>query len=279
MAGSLFSTGELGASLNVLQEAIETAQKNGNLLWVTLLETGVACVYEEAHAFQDSIALTERGLALARKSPVKLPLLEQICLVLLGLAQAGLGKYEEAWASFRDVERQPNLHLNVRMTLYLGLSRYWLQRGDSERARAAAQKEYDLVHEAGERTHMALAKHAMAAASMAEQRWEDAESDIQDAIQLVHGGQYLIAEWRVHSLAADLHEKRGRAEEARDALARSAAAIGRLAHSLDGFRDLQQQFVTSSEVRAVLGWKSEHDPIPGEPKETVSRIGTSQHLR
>jgi hypothetical protein len=88
-----------------------------------------------------------------------------------------------------------------------------------------------------------LGKSALAKIALAEQQWEQAESELSQALAVLEGAEAPLAAWRVYATAAQLYEQRGRSMEARQYRTRSAAVRTQLADSLGNALELRQSLL------------------------------------
>src|SRR5262249_34017155 len=121
----------------------------------------------------------------------------------------------------------------LRLPLHLGISACALAEGRTQRAAEEAALAAALAAQPGERTYLALAERARAAAAIAERRRRGGEAALSAAHAAVAGDTAPVAEWQVWSTAAALADGVGDAEAAARHRARSAAVLDRLAASLD----------------------------------------------
>jgi hypothetical protein len=69
----------------------------------------------------------------------------------------------------------------------------------------------------------------------------------------MEGYEVPLASWRVHAVAAELHERTGEREMAESYLALSRETIMKLANSLPAKESLRKAFLSDPAVRKVLG--------------------------
>jgi hypothetical protein len=138
----------------------------------------------------------------------------------------------------------------------------------SSRPRREAETLRELAAPPGERTYLALAFQTLAEISVAEQRWDDAETEVSRALAALDGAEAPLAEWRVYATAAQLYEQLGRTTEAAHHWRRGAEALHLLADSLGESDPLRRSLLASPAAQAIqqraLAWGRRMAPHPGD---------------
>ena len=88
-----------------------------------------------------------------------------------------------------------------------------------------------------------MGKSVLAKIALAEQQWEQAESELSQALAVLEGAEVPLAAWRVYATAAQFYEHRGRSIEARQYWTRSTAVRTQLADSLGNALELRQSLL------------------------------------
>jgi hypothetical protein len=140
----------------------------------------------------------------------------------------------------------------LRMPLHRSLSEYWLALAKFELARQEAERLCELAGQPGERTYLALGRRQLAAIALAERDWQRAETEIEQALAVVEGGEAPLAEWRVCATAGQLYERLHQRGEAGRYWRRSAEVLTRLGHSLGNETGLRQRLLTQPTALTVL---------------------------
>jgi DNA-binding winged helix-turn-helix (wHTH) protein/tetratricopeptide (TPR) repeat protein len=242
-AQALLHLGQWGDMLHTLRDGLHMAERNGHHLARQLLQLAMVWLHEQAGDFASARALGEHVLAQAQATQHTTGYF--FGLLLLGCAHHGLGQAEHAWHCFsailQQLEHDPDvLEWIFQMPLRHALSEYWLAQAALEPARQEAQHLCELAAQPGERTYLALGKSMLAKIALAEQQWEQAESELSQALAVLEGAEAPLAAWRVYATAARLYAQRGRRTEARQYWSRSAAVCARLADSLGTAIELRQ---------------------------------------
>ncbi len=139
----------------------------------------------------------------------------------------------------------------LRIPLHLGLSRYWLDRGQTARAHQEAERVRKLAAQPGEATYLALAHQMLAEIEMADQKWSNAKGEVLRAVKVLEGVEAPLAEWRVCETAAKISERLGDGAEATRYWQRSADTLKRLAESLSEDDYLRESLTTNPAVQAI----------------------------
>ena len=245
-AQALLHLGQWGDMLYTLRDGLHMAERNGHHLAQQLLQLAMVWLHEQAGDFASARALGEHVLAQAQATQHTTGYL--FSLMLLGCAHHGLGQAEHAWHCFsailQQLEHDPDvLEWIFQMPLRHALGEYWLSQAALEPARQEAKCLCELAAQPGERTYLALGKSALAKIALAEQQWEQAESELLQALAVLEGAEAPLAAWRVYATAAQLYEQRGRSMEARQYRTRSAAVRTQLADSLGNALELRQSLL------------------------------------
>jgi hypothetical protein len=140
-----------------------------------------------------------------------------------------------------------------RMLLQSGLAELWLASGDLQQARAETEKFLEVTQQTAERTWQALAWEMSARVAMAELDIRSAQHSIAKGLSTMEGFEVPLASWRVHAVAAELHEHTGDSELAESYLALSRETIMKLGNSLPAKDPLHKSFLADPVVRRVLG--------------------------
>jgi tetratricopeptide (TPR) repeat protein len=178
-----------------------------------LFRLELAWLYEQTFNFEQAMELCEGGLQQAEK--VQHGYGQLMSSVLLGLSHLGLGQYESAFQCLdriaHRIEKEPILMGWIwKIPLHLGLSRYYLARGDFRRSCREAEQVCSMAALPRERTWIALGQNALAEIALAEQHWHQAEAELSRARAVLEGAEAPLAEWRVFATAARLFERVGR---------------------------------------------------------------------
>jgi hypothetical protein len=140
-----------------------------------------------------------------------------------------------------------------RMVLQSAFAELWFAKGDLQQARAETEKFLDVTQQTAERTWQALAWEMSARVAMAEFDITRAQDSIAKGLATMEGFEVPLANWRVHAVAAELHERTRDGELAEYHRELSRQTIRKLANSLNAEESLRETFLSNPLVRRVLG--------------------------
>lgn len=233
---ALLHAGAWGELLTVLAGALTVAMRNEHRPWVTVYTLLLAWCAAEAGDGDTASALAADGLAAARAIEHEFGI--GLGLLVSGLAQLSCGdppgaaRHLDALAE-RAAAHPALMEWALRLPLHLTRSECACADGDWQRAGAEADAAAALAAEPGERTYLALAHRARAAAALAARRIDAATVAITAAAGVLDGGETPLAAWRVWETAAEVAAAtRGRRNQVATLRARSAAVREQLADSL-----------------------------------------------
>ncbi len=141
----------------------------------------------------------------------------------------------------------------TRMLLESGLTEVWLAKADLTKARSQAERFLKATLATAERTWQALAWEANARVAIAAVELERAQDCVAKAWSTMESFEVPLAAWRVHATAAELYERTGDSELAKDQRELSRATILKLAHSLPAEEPLRRTFLSAPSVCRILG--------------------------
>jgi len=252
-AWALLHLGQWSEMLAVLQDGEQMAGRNQHPVWEMAFRLEKAWLYLQVGDWARARELGEQGISQALE--VKHQYGQLLGCILLGWVHLGLGEYDQALYYFNSVNYRPKRILMdwiLQMPLSLGLSEYWLQQGQFAQASQAARQLCTLAAQPGERTYLALGRRMLAEIALAQQKWEEAETEVAQAIAVLKGTEAPLAEWRVYATAALLYDQRCRKTEADQYWTRSAAVLQRLADLLGDEVELRHSLLTRPSVRTIF---------------------------
>src|SRR5262249_17767146 len=126
---------------------------------------------------------------------------------------------------------------------HLGLAEAAIAAEDWPAVREHAGRLGEMAGASRERTYLGLACALLAEAALRQRRWEAADEHARDALEAIDGVEAPVAEWRVCSVVAQLHQSRRRPREAARLRERSARVVTRLADALAAAPALQRSFL------------------------------------
>lgn len=252
---ALLHAGQLGELLITLRTLIDTAEKNGNRLWLCAFRGLEAWLRILAFDFQGARQLCATVLPMCTGNPGRTP--RAITLLCAGRSELGLGNNQEALRCFSDVERMTNerfyLYWWWRMHAHLGLARTWLQIRNIPNARTNAESFLEGALSTADPNLHALAWEMKTRVAMAEKDWTVAGKSIQAAVAALKEKEVLISAWHVHSTAWEFYALQNNDELAERHCAQAAAGIHALANSLPEREPLRQILLAAEPVSRILG--------------------------
>jgi DNA-binding winged helix-turn-helix (wHTH) protein len=232
----------------------QMAQTNGSRLWRVFFELATTSLHLQALDVDDAAARARRAIDEARE--IRHPYCELLGLILLASAELHRGDAEAAHDCLAMVASRMEAggprDFYLRMPLLHGLSEYWLERSDIDRAHGAAAELWEMAAQPGERTWMALGARMLARAGAARGDRDGAQAEIDRALGVLEGADAPLAAWRVHATAAELCEGRGDLDQAGRRWQASADAVRQLAASLPAHPALRRRFLESSLAQRIM---------------------------
>jgi tetratricopeptide (TPR) repeat protein len=252
-AWALLHLGQWSEMLAVLRDGEQMADRNQYPVWTMIFRLEKAWLYLQVGDWAHARELGEQGLAQALD--IKHQYGQLLGCILLGWVHLGMEEWERASHYFNNVNYRPKRILMdwiLRMPLCLGLSEYWLRQEQFARAGQAAQQLCTLAAQPGERTYLALGRRMLAEIALIQGKWDEAETELAQAIAVLEGAEAPLAEWRVYETAARLHDQRRRKSEADQCWTHSAVVLQGLADLLGNEAELHHSLLTHPSVRTIF---------------------------
>jgi hypothetical protein len=256
MHRSLLFLGEWGEAQRAIDAAIAGVEKNGDSYRIHTLRLFRAWVHIWAMDFGSALQICESVRPSVRS--VGSPAGMRHCLVLTGMAEAGLERFEAARQHLmeaRDGMDRETVLLDWywRIALESSLTELWLAQRNLPQARPQAERFLHASLAAAERTWQALAWDANARVAAAGQDARRAAECIGNALATLEGYEAPIAVWRVHATAAELYQRRGETAAADRHRELSRATILKLANSLAEDSPLREAFLSAPSTAGIVG--------------------------
>jgi DNA-binding winged helix-turn-helix (wHTH) protein len=253
---SLLFLGEWGEMLHEIKVGIAMADRNGDSYRAQTLRLYRAWLHLQAMDFAGVVEICDSVLPLLGDPPRR-PW-GRFCLALLGSAHRALGNYVIARDHLFTLRDEMDHHTVIhdwhhRMVLQSAFAELWFAKGDLQQARAETEKFLDVTQQTAERTWQALAWEMSARVAMAEFDITRAQDSIAKGLATMEGFEVPLANWRVHAVAAELHERTRDGELAEYHRELSRQTIRKLANSLNAEESLRETFLSNPLVRRVLG--------------------------
>jgi DNA-binding winged helix-turn-helix (wHTH) protein len=252
---SLLFLGEWGEALRQIDDAITTADRNGDQFPAQHLRLLRAWIQLHAMDFAGVLRTCEPMIALPGNFTGNY--LHRLSRVFAGCAEAGLGNYDRALDDLLSARDQMNSQKIImdwyyRMPLELALTEVWLGKKDLIRARQEAERFLNTATATAERTWQALAWEVNARVAMAEIDLKRAQDCVSRALGAMEGFEVPLAGWRVHATAAEVSQRAEDTESSQRHREISRVAILKLANSLAPEDPLQKTFLSALSVTKIL---------------------------
>jgi tetratricopeptide (TPR) repeat protein len=249
---NLLHWGEWGQALSEVEASIALLEKNGDYAYAREMLMLKAWVHLHAMDFSGVVAICESIVA-----SVRIPMGVRLLHILTASAEVALGNLDRAFEHLMKVKElmdgQPLMNdWDNRMPLQVGLTEFWLSKGDLVQARQEAECFLDVALATAERTYQGLAWEANARVAIAEEEWRRAEECIVKALATIEGCEVPLAAWRVHGTAADLYARARKKDFAEQHCELSRATIMKLANSLGSEEPLRKTFLSATSVSKIL---------------------------
>jgi hypothetical protein len=201
--------GDFGAAIQAFDAGIETFAKNGNDYGFRTMQLFRAWFLVLTLDFENALeASLSVSLSLAQ------PAEQRLRLLLVGMAQAGLGHTADAAIALINVEHMMETQPAVfdwywRMPLEWSLVNVALMSDDLEEAHRRSGRLIELTGCTAERTWQSIAWETKARVLLSEGALSEAASCLGRAMQIINGFEAPLAEWRILSTAAAAHVRLG----------------------------------------------------------------------
>jgi DNA-binding winged helix-turn-helix (wHTH) protein len=201
--------GDFGAAIQSFDAGIETFAKNGYDYGFRTLRLFRAWFLVLTLDFENAIEAA-RSISLSAAQPAE----QRLRLLLVGIAQAGLGHTADAATALLNVEQMMEIQPAVfdwywRMMLEWSLANVALMSADLEEALRRSSRLIEITDRTAERTWQSIAWETKARVLLAKGAPIEAASSLERASRIVHGFEAPLAEWRIHSTAAATHARLG----------------------------------------------------------------------
>jgi DNA-binding winged helix-turn-helix (wHTH) protein len=244
--------GEFGTAIRQFDSGIETFAKNGNDYGFRTLQLFRAWFLLQALDYEHALeALLPLSLSSAH------PAEQRLQLLLIGVAQAGMGETAKATAGLLNVEqmmdsRPATLDWYWRLTLEWTLVNLALMSGDLQEAQRRGDRLVESAVRTGERSWQALAWETKARVRLKSGDEVEPNLCLDRAQGAILGVEAPLAQWRIHATRAAVTEHRGASAET-DAHAKSAQASRQhLVESLPAAHWLRASLVRTSPLEPFL---------------------------
>jgi DNA-binding SARP family transcriptional activator/tetratricopeptide (TPR) repeat protein len=243
----LSEIGEYEEALEFCRRGTELARKLPNpfLLWLNLDHLGWA--YEAMLAFEEARKIHEEALNLRGALG---PQCERSSSIRLCVVATLSENWEDAYAHAKRAH-QGRTSLDVLGSLSLHYEVEALLRGGDERSAREEVRQLAERGEVNEREGVAYLR-SLAVLSEFEGDTQRAIKHLYEALTLAEKIRLPGELWQIQSKIGELHERRGEAEQAREAFSGAAQTLRMLAQKIED-EELRERFLSAPRVRRVLG--------------------------
>jgi DNA-binding winged helix-turn-helix (wHTH) protein len=244
--------GDFGAAIRSFDAGIETFAKNGNDYGFRTLQLFRAWFLVLTLDFENALEAA-RSISLSSAQPAE----QRLRLLLVGIAQAGLGHTADAATALLNVEQMMEIQPAVfdwywRMMLEWALVNIALMSADLEVAHRRSSRLIEITGRTAERTWQSIAWETKARVLLYEGAISEAASCLDRATQIIDGFEAPLAEWRIHSTAAATHARLGQHALAAKYLDLSRLRRQSLLDSLPPHHWLRGSLVRKSQMEPFL---------------------------
>ncbi|HEY1338234.1 MAG TPA: AAA family ATPase [Bryobacteraceae bacterium] len=235
LAQALFHRGQWGEFLDVVENALDVAGKNGNVPWLGVFRATLAWLRLHAGDHAGAAALAKSLLETHRERNAGQ--VEAMAQVTAGFASLEAGAPAEARAYFTAICERPArprffLDWYWRMMARLGLANALLAEGSQAKASGEAARVLESALATADPALKALAWELAARVAQATGEIDRARKCVNEAIAVVTAHEIPFAAWRVHATAADWFARRRNKAKAETHRARRDRILRELAASL-----------------------------------------------
>ena len=242
--------GRLGAAIDTIQHSMELGERGGFAYAAIATRADLAGVVAYLGDGEQALALADEALAIALE---QVPPAASLAHVARADALIALGRHAEAHAPLDEVDLmmlpEPDrtfLMVAARTTR----TRLALADGDVDGAEATARGVLEDLRANGVTVLEAQALVALATAHLAADRFEEAGSELADAIEHAERLGERRVLWEALALSAAVQDRKGAEREATELRRQARAIVDEIAAGLAD-ADLRQRFLARDDIRAL----------------------------
>jgi DNA-binding winged helix-turn-helix (wHTH) protein len=244
--------GEFGTAIQQFDSGIEMFAKNGNDYGFRTLQLFRAWFLVQALDYEHALEAL-RSISPSSAHPAE----HRLQLLLIGVAQAGLGETAQATASLLNVEhmmdsRPATLDWYWRLTLEWTLVNLALMSGDLHEAQRRSDRLIEGAFRTAERTWQALAWETKARVRLTSGDAIEPKRCLDCAQQVILGVEAPLVQWRIHATSVAVIEKQGAPAEINHYAESAHASRQHLLDSLPAAHWLRVSLVRPSLLEPLL---------------------------
>ena len=263
MGLSQANLGRMSEGLATLEEAIRMAGRNGDLFWYPRIPNCIGWIHRELQDFAGALKHDEQGLEIGHQHHVLEA--EANSLINLGIDYTHSGRRAETISAFHRVreifERDAWFRWRYDIRLHAAMAEYSLRRGEREKAREIVTRLLETACKYEVHKYAAVGHKLLAEIAIAEDDITTAEAEFASALDELRRYPAPVVEWAVHAELGRLKARAGDPVAAREAFAKSAEIIERIAASVTD-ASLREIFLKSEMVSEVRDQANELTQMP-----------------
>jgi hypothetical protein len=244
--------GKMSAALATLHEAIEKAQRNGDLFWYPRMPNSIGWLHRELQDFVGARKYNEQGIEVSRQHHVLEA--EANSLINRGIDYTHEGDGEKTVSTFREVhdifERDAWFRWRYNIRLQAATAEHWLRQGDLEKAREFALQLRKTATEYEAHKYIGDAHRLMAQVEIAGGNLTAGEKHFAAALAELREYPAPLVAWKTYAQLGSLKLKLGDSSGAHEAFAQAAEIVNSIAANV-GEENLRETFLRSDAVREV----------------------------
>ena len=257
--------GRMSEALETLRKAMDIAGRNGDRFWFPRLPNCIGWIHRELGDLEGALKHDQLGVEVARQHNVLEA--EANSLINIGIDNTRLHENsEQINATFGTVDdifrRDAWFRWRYNMRQLAARAEYCLAHGLTSQAEQHAWRLWSEAQKNDCGKYMAVAKHLLARAAAESGAWERALEQLLAAIEILRQRPVAVVEWRVQAALAQVRDRLGEHDLAREALTRSAQQIRAIASSVKD-EVLRERFLASDEVAQIIAAAEGKDSAAG----------------
>jgi tetratricopeptide (TPR) repeat protein len=248
-----FNQGRLSEGLHDLQEGMRLAELNNERYWVSRYPNTLGWAYRELQDLETALRYDAEGVRQTRDNRYPKP--QAFSHLNLANDYMSAGEPHRALEHLQESERIFNQDFWFRwrysICLNAQIARYWLRRGETEKAGRYAAESLAVAQPRRQRKHAAWAHKLLGDVAVAEERFADARREYEAALRVLQGHRCPVVEWKILLAAAEMAAAYRDVPLSEHYRGRCRAVIHSLAESLVEER-LRRKFLGSEAISRAL---------------------------
>lgn len=245
--------GRMSEALATLHEAIEKAQRNGDLFWYPRMPNCIGWLHRELQDFEGARKYDQEGLEVAREHHVLEA--EANSQINLGLDYTHAGDAEKTVAAFHEAEdifaRDAWFRWRYNIRLQAATAEHWLRRGDLEKASEFTLRLRETAVEYEAHKYICVAHKLMAEVEIARGNLPAAQEHFDAAVEELQKYPAPVTAWKNYAGLGRLKLQLGDPSGSREAFARAAEMVNLIAANT-AENELRETFIHSEPVQEVM---------------------------